>query len=57
MGTVAAGKYADLLLLNANPLEDIRAVAQNAGVMTDGRWLAPEEIGARLETIAAKYAE
>jgi imidazolonepropionase-like amidohydrolase len=54
-GTVAVGRYADLLLLEANPLEDIDAIARNAGVMADGRWLSPETIRARLEAIAAKY--
>ena len=54
-GTVAVGKNADLLLLEANPFEDIHAVENNAGVMVDGRWLAPEFIRARLEAIAAKH--
>jgi imidazolonepropionase-like amidohydrolase len=54
-GTVTAGKFADLLLLNANPLTNINAVADNAGVMFDGRWLAPAMIEARLAAIAAKY--
>jgi imidazolonepropionase-like amidohydrolase len=54
-GTVAVGRNADLLLLAANPLEDIRAVAHNAGVMADGRWLSPEAIAAGLEAIAAKH--
>lgn len=56
-GTVAVGRNADLLLLDANPLEDIRAVAQNAGVMADGRWLGPELIRARLEALAEKYED
>jgi imidazolonepropionase-like amidohydrolase len=53
-GTVAEGKNADLLLLEANPLEDIGAIEENAGVMIDGRWLAPEMIAEGLEAIAAK---
>ena len=55
-GTIAVGKNADLLLLDANPLEDIGAVASNAGVMFDGRWLSSDTIAARLEEIAAKHA-
>jgi imidazolonepropionase-like amidohydrolase len=51
-GTIAEGKHADLLLLEGNPLEDVRAVARNAGVMVDGRWLATEVIRQRLERIA-----
>ena len=55
-GTVTVGKNADLLLLEANPLEDIDAVTQNAGVMVDGRWISGEFIAERLEAIAAKHA-
>lgn len=51
-GTVTVGKNADLLLLDANPLENINAIATNSGVMVDGRWLSPELIRARLERIA-----
>lgn len=56
-GTVAVGRNADLLLLEANPLDDITAVAANAGVMIDGRWLSPDYIADALEAIAAKHAE
>jgi imidazolonepropionase-like amidohydrolase len=56
-GTVAVGKNADLLLLDANPLEDVQAVARNAGVMVDGRWIAGDAIRARLEAIASKHAD
>lgn len=56
-GTVAVGSNADLLLLDANPLEDIRAIEQNAGVMIDGRWLSRELIDSRLEALAAKHAD
>jgi imidazolonepropionase-like amidohydrolase len=55
-GTVAVGRNADLLLLEANPLEDISAIERNAGVMIDGRWLSGEEIRLRLEEIAARNA-
>lgn len=56
-GTVAVGRNADLLLLEANPLDDITAVAANAGVMIDGRWLSADYIADALEAIAAKHAE
>ena len=56
-GTVAIGKNADLLLLEANPLEDISAVGRNEGVMVDGRWMTPVLIAERLEAIAAKHAQ
>ena len=51
-GTVAVGRRADLLLLNANPLSDVSNVADRAGVMFRGRWLPEDEIQRRLEEIA-----
>ena len=53
-GTVAVGRRADLLLLNANPLSDIGNVANRAGVMFRGRWLPEEGIQRRLEEIASE---
>jgi hypothetical protein len=46
-GTVAAGKRADLVLLQANPLADIRHTTRLAGVMIGGRWLPREELDRR----------
>jgi imidazolonepropionase-like amidohydrolase len=54
-GTVAQGKRADLLLLEGNPLADIRNVARRAGVMVNGRWIPESEIQARLNQIATTY--
>ncbi|MEX0890729.1 MAG: amidohydrolase family protein [Gemmatimonadota bacterium] len=53
-GTVAVGKRADLLLLEADPLRDIAAVERLAGVMVAGRWLDRAALDARLEEIAAR---
>lgn len=39
-GAVRAGYDADLVLLDANPLEDIANVFRQAGLMVHGRWLA-----------------
>ena len=55
-GTIEKGKRADLILLEANPLDDIANVSKIAGVMVNGRWFPREEIDARLATIAARYA-
>ena len=52
-GTVEQGKRADLILLEANPLQDVANVARRAGVMVNGRWLPESEIQARLEKLAA----
>lgn len=38
LGSVRAGKIADLVLLTANPLEDIRRTQQIAGVVANGRY-------------------
>ncbi len=43
-GTVAVGKWADLVLLNGNPLRDIRRTREPAGVMVGGRWLDREAL-------------
>lgn len=53
-GTVAEGQRADLLLVDADPLENISNVARIAGVMTRGRWLSRHDIDARLAEIAAR---
>jgi imidazolonepropionase-like amidohydrolase len=52
-GTVAVGRRADLLLLDADPLVDIRNVWKRAGVVLAGRWLPASEIEARLAEYAA----
>ncbi len=51
-GTIEAGKRADLVLLDADPLRDIRNTTKRAGVMVRGRWLPQGEIHARLEAVA-----
>jgi imidazolonepropionase-like amidohydrolase len=55
-GTVAQGKRADLVLLNANPLTNITNTENRAGVMVNGRWFPEQEIGKRLDDIAARAA-
>ena len=51
-GTVAVGKSADLLLLDANPLEDIRNSRRIHGVMLRGDWLSAK----RIDEMLAAYA-
>jgi imidazolonepropionase-like amidohydrolase len=55
-GTVSTGKRADLLLLDANPLQNIDNIQRRAGVMVNGRWLPESEIQTRLGQIAARHA-
>jgi imidazolonepropionase-like amidohydrolase len=47
-GTIEKGKQADLVLLEANPLQDIANTSKIAGVTIGGRWLPKSEIERRL---------
>lgn len=53
-GTVAPGRRADLILLEADPLADVGHLRRRAGVMVRGRWWPEAEIQARLAEIAAR---
>jgi imidazolonepropionase-like amidohydrolase len=52
-GTVAAGKEANLILANDNPLKDITHLQDRAGIMVRGRWMPQSEIQERLDKLAA----
>jgi imidazolonepropionase-like amidohydrolase len=52
-GIVAAGQRADLILVDANPLQNVTNMEKRSGVMIRGRWLPASEIDARLAKIAA----
>lgn len=54
-GTVAVGRRADLLLLSANPTDDISHIRNRVGVMVNGRWIPSDEIERRLRNIALFY--
>jgi imidazolonepropionase-like amidohydrolase len=54
-GTIAVGRRADLLLLDANPMDDIGNVRDRAGVMVRGEWIGESDIQARLAEIAARF--
>ena len=55
-GTVAVGNWADLVLLDANPLESLDNIGKRAGVMVRGRWVPRSEIDSGLAALAARYA-
>ncbi len=57
LGTVERGRVADLVLLEANPLEDIRNTRRINAVVANGRWLdrkALDELLAHAEATANK---
>lgn len=52
VGTIETGKRADLILLNANPLDDISATENRAGVMLKGKWHPQQELNSWLDQSA-----
>jgi imidazolonepropionase-like amidohydrolase len=54
-GTVEVGKRADLVLLDANPLEDITNTRRIAGTMVRGRWYDRADLDRMLELVARDY--
>jgi imidazolonepropionase-like amidohydrolase len=56
-GTIEKGKRADLILLDADPLADIRNTTRRSGVMVRGRWLPQAEIEKRLAEVATAVGD
>ncbi len=54
-GSISVGSDADLVLLNDNPLTDIRHAQQIAAVFINGKMITADEIASKLQTIAEKY--
>ncbi|HEX8198182.1 MAG TPA: amidohydrolase family protein [Pyrinomonadaceae bacterium] len=54
VGTIEKGKRADLILLNANPLENISNTENRAGVMLRGKYFTQTEMNKWLDEIAPK---
>jgi hypothetical protein len=54
VGTIEKGRRADLILLNANPLENITVTENRTGVMLKGKWYPQAELDAWLDEIAPK---
>lgn len=53
LGTIEAGKFADLVLLDANPLEDISNTQKVRAVIVNGRYVGREQLDAMLTGLQA----
>jgi imidazolonepropionase-like amidohydrolase len=54
-GTIEKGKRADLVLLEANPLDDIANTQKRAGVMLKGKYYDQAEMNKWLDEIAPRF--
>ena len=54
-GTIAKGKTADVVLLDANPLEDISNTQRRTGVMIKGTYYPQAELNQWLDQIAPRF--
>jgi imidazolonepropionase-like amidohydrolase len=55
VGTIETGKRADLVLLNANPLDDVANTERRSGVMVGGRWFTENDLQRMLDEIAPRF--
>ncbi len=56
-GTVSAGQRTDLILLEANPLEDVNNLWNLAGVMIHGQWQTRDALLAQIESLLRAAAD
>jgi imidazolonepropionase-like amidohydrolase len=54
-GLVSKGLRADLILVDANPLADVKNVSKLAGVLAGGRWFTAEDLNRQLVALRANY--
>jgi imidazolonepropionase-like amidohydrolase len=53
-GTVTAGKLADLVVLDDNPLTEISNTQKINAVIVDGKYISREDIGRMLDGLKRK---
>jgi Amidohydrolase family len=53
LGTIGVGKFADLVLLEANPLDDIKHTRLIAAVVIDGRYLSKRALQKMLASVSS----
>jgi imidazolonepropionase-like amidohydrolase len=54
IGTIETGKFADLVLLDENPLIDIRNTRKISGVFVNGHWLDKSQMNTMLSDLSKK---
>lgn len=57
MGTVEAGKNADLVLLDANPIADVANLDRISGVFLKGKYFSKEDLETMKSKVAQAYAQ
>ena len=55
-GTVTVGSRADLILVEANPLDDVKNIGRRIGVMVRRKWYTEADLRSRLEDLAVRYS-
>lgn len=56
-GTVEVGKRADLLLLNANPLDNLENLQNKSGLMIRGIWLSEEDLKKMTQQVKTTFSK
>ena len=54
-GVIAAGARADIVLLNGNPMDDIKNTEEIHGVMIRGSWYNDHDIQLKLNELANQF--